>query len=367
MAWVGAHVIRVHPSTSISSEPPDLSDLLLNSNKSSVTLNLDHAGGLRLLKRLLDASDVVIEDFVPNTREGQQFARLPSLTSPRLVYAHIGAYSSGGPGRDVPASDAVAQAAGGIMSLTGEPNGPPIRPGANFGDSGTALHVVIGIIAALYQRLASGEGQRIEVAMQEAMINFCRMAYAGQLMTGRAPQRVGNGSLLARSAPSDAYPCHPGGPNDYCFVYTSRADNRHWHRLLGAIGREDLIADTRFATPESRLLHRDVVDELIASWTTAHNKIHVMETLGRAGVPAGAVFDTAELSNDTYLRARGVFVDVVEGARRITIPGWPVHMSASRIEVSPGSKIGADTKTVLVELLESSDDEIAGLRATGVI
>src|SRR5690606_17347357 len=164
---------------------------------------------------------------------------------------------------------------------TGEAGRIPLRPGPTIGDTGTGLHCAIGILSALYQRIRTGRGQRVSVSMQEAMINFGRIAFARWAMTGEATPRCGNQSLLSATAPSGVYPCKGGGPNDYCFIYTSRSPTNHqWKRLLSIIGREDLLEDERFSSPETRFEHQDEVDALIANWTKDRDKLEVMRILG---------------------------------------------------------------------------------------
>src|SRR5690606_34971929 len=191
---------------------------------------------------------------------------------------------------------------------TGEAGRIPLRPGPTIGDTGTGLHCAIGILSALYQRIRTGRGQRVSVSMQEAMINFSRIAFARWAMTGEATPRCGNQSLLSSTAPSGVYPCKGGGPNDYCFIYTSRSPTNHqWKRLLSIIGREDLLDDERFSSPEMRFKHQDEVDALISNWTKDRDKLEVMRILGAAGVPAGAVMDTKELVEDEELNRREAF------------------------------------------------------------
>ena len=149
---------------------------------------------------------------------------------------------------------------------------------------------MIGILAALYQRQATGIGQRIEVAMQDAVINFGRIAYAAQAAINAPAPRTGNQTFLAGTSPSEVYPCKGGGANDYCYVYTTRAGNHHWERLLTVIGREDLLAAERFTTPKARQENYKTVDAIIAEWTINHDKRHVMKLFGEAGIPASAVF-----------------------------------------------------------------------------
>jgi formyl-CoA transferase len=228
--------------------------------------------------------------------------------------------------------------------------------------------MAIGILAALYQRQATGRGQHIEVAMQETVINFCRIAYASQLLWNKPAPRIGNRSVLGTNAPSEAYPCKGGGPNDYCYIYTTRAGNHQWERLLTVIGREDLLGDARFDTNRDRFANKDALDEVIKPWIAARSKVEVMETLGRAGVPAGAVFDTNELLNDPFLRERGMFATVDHPVRgEVTMPGWPVHMSDSHVPLSAAPLLGQHTDEVFSNLLGCTTEQLDALRADKAI
>ena len=378
LAWLGADVLKVERPGSgeqgrnATADRPGVDSwayLLLNANKRSMTLDLRSERGRDILCKLLADADVLVENFAPGTVErlGFDYGTVSGI-NPRLVYAQIKGFGPDSPYSDYLAFDAIAQATGGVLSLTGEADGRPLKPGANFGDSGAGLHLAVGILAALLQRGTTGRGQLVEVAMQESMVNFCRMAYAGQHLLGHVPPRVGNGSLMARSAPSDAYPCAPGGPNDYCFIYTSRAGNRHWDRLLAVIGRGDLLTEPKYATPEQRIEHAAEIDEIIIGWTMQRTKHEAMRELGEAGVPAGAVLDIGELAGDEYLLRRGVFVDVEHPSRgAFRMPGWPVHMSASQVPVTAPALLGADTRAVLHDVLGMSEGELDGLSADGVI
>jgi formyl-CoA transferase len=198
--------------------------------------------------------------------------------------------------------------------------------------------------------------------MQEAVINFSRISYGSQLLWGKAPERNGNRSVLATSAPSDTYPCKGGGPNDWCFIYTSRAGNHQWQRLLKIMDREDLLDDARFATPKDRVEHIDEIDALITAWTLQRDKVEVMETLGHAGVAAGAVLDTDELMNDPFLRKRGMFVTVHHPVRGdVTIPGWPVKLSDSEVKVVASPLLGQHNEEVLCEWLGYTPAQVAEL------
>ena len=378
LAWLGADVIKVErpregeQGRHASAEVPGLDSwyfVLLNANKRSVTLNLHHPEGRRLLERLAEQCDVMVENFAPGTIErlGFGYERVQEL-NPRLVYVQIKGFAPDGPFGSYLAFDPIAQAAGGAVGLTGEPGGPPMKPGPTIGDTGTGLHAAIGVLAALYQRQSTGRGQRIEVAMQEAVINYCRISYSRQLLTGRAAERSGNQSQIGLNSPSGVYPCLPGGANDYVFVYTTRAGNRHWERLLDVIGRPEARSDPRFADPVVRASHTAEVDSMISEWTRRHTKLDAMRILGDAGVPCSAVFDTAELSRDPHLLRREAIVELEHPQRgRFRMPGWPVRMEDSHVSVEPAPLLGQHTAEVLGELLNLGAADVERLARDGVI
>jgi formyl-CoA transferase len=373
LAWLGADVIKIEPpegeqSRGASTDRRGVDSpyfMLMNANKKGVTLNLKHEKGKQILRDLIAKGDVFVENFGPGTIERMGFGyEEVRKINPRIVYAQIKGFAPDGPYANYLSFDMIAQATGGAMSLTGEAGGPPLRSGATIGDSGSGFHCAIGILAALYQRHSTGRGQRIEVVMQEVVPNFCRIAYGAQALGGDKPAlRNGNQSVLGSTSPSEAYPCKGGGPNDYCFIYSSRATNRHWERLLDFIGRADLKGDVRFATPESRFQNRAAVDELLSAWTRQHDKREVMKMLGEAGVAAGAIFDTHELTNDPHLRKRGTFVTVKHPVRGdFTLPGFPVKMSGSKVEVVCSPLLGEHTEAVFGEVLGLSKEQVAALR-----
>ena len=362
LAWLGADVVKIEEPTQgdqgrrASTEKPGIDSyyfMLLNANKRSVTCNLKDEGGKALLRELIKAGDVFIENFGPGTIErlGFGFETVREL-NPKIIYAQIKGFAPEGPYGNFLSFDMIAQSVGGALATTGDADQRPLKPGPTIGDTGTGLHCAIGILAALFQRQVTGKGQRIEVAMQEAVINFSRIAYGSEMLWGRPPKRNGNRSVMATSAPSDTFLCKGGGPNDYCFIYTTRAGNHQWQRLLKVIGREDLADDPRFATPQERLTYVKDVDELITTWTSQRDKTEVMETLGHAGVPAGAVFDTNELINDPFLRKRGMFTTVKHPVRgHVTMPGWPVKMTDSEVAVVASPLLGEHNEAVLSEWL----------------
>jgi len=379
LAWFGATVIKIErpgtgeqgrtSSTDIPGED-SIHFVLLNANKKSVTIDMKSPQGKQVLKDLIAQADVFVENFRPGTIERLGFDYdTVSEINPRIIYAQIKGFGSGSPYADFPAFDPVGQATGGSMSLTGEADGLPLRPGPNLADSGTGFHCALGILAALYQRQFTGKGQQIEVAMQDAIINFCRSAYGKQIITGEPTDRVGNGMPMAEVAPAGLYPCAPGGANDYVYIYASRhGDSPQWRYLLEAIGRDDLIDDPRFATPESRYIYRKEIDNFLSEWTKQHNKIEAMEILGKAGVPAGAVMSSKELINDTFLQERGMFTVMDHPVRGdILMPGFPIKMTESHVPMEASPILGQHTDEILTQVLNMSGEEISKLRESGAI
>jgi formyl-CoA transferase len=370
LAWLGADVIKVERPHDEHRRARGNTFHLVECNKRSVTLNLKHAAGRAVMWRLLSRADVLVENFGPGTidRMGFGYERV-STHNPRLVYAQVKGFGPDSPYSSFVAYDPIAQATGGSMSITGNAAGPPTRPGPNIGDSGASIYAVVGILAALYQREHTGHGQRVEVAMQEAVVGLSRTAYYHQVLTGEATPRVGNNGFPGRpTAPSNAYHCKPFGPNDYCFVHCApRGDSQDWRSLLRVIGREDLLSDPRFETPWSRGEHAEAVDEIISEWTARHTKHEVMDLLGRARVGAGAVLATDELIADPYLRERGAFATLATPHGEVTVPGWPVHLSASEVAFAPAPERGEHTEEVLCGFLGMSRRELASLREAGAV
>jgi len=377
LAWLGADVIKIEnpkggeQGRSASSERKDADSyyfMLLNANKKSVTLNLKSERGKEMLRAMIAKADIFAENFAPGAIERLGFSyEEVARINPRIIYATVKGFAKGSPFENNLAFDMIAQAAGGVMSITGEADGRPIKPGVTLGDTGTGLHAVIGVLAALFQRTVTGRGQKVEVAMQDAMVNYCRIAYSKQLMSNKACERNGN-SVVLGNAPCEVFRCKPEGPNDYVFIYTSRATNVHWEHLCDAIGRADLKDDPRLATPVDRGDHAAEINEHIEKWTRNFTKVDAMEKLGAAGVPCGAVMDTKELSDDPSMREREIFVEVDHPVRGpVLIPGWPVKMTDSYVPVTASPILGADTTEVYAEWLGLSEGDVAALRSEGVV
>jgi formyl-CoA transferase len=382
LAFLGADVFKVErpklgdPARIASADSPDADSLyflVLNSNKRSITIDLQNSKGKEVLTRLIRECDVFLENFAPGTTDklGLSYEAVSKI-NPRIIYGTVRGFSEESPYRDFRCFDAIAQSTGGAVAFTGEPDGPPIKPGPTFADTGSGLHLAIGILGALYQREFTGKGQSIRVAMQEAVMNFSRITFARHQLTGKPVTRVGNGSPSSTAAPSGLYPCKGGGPNDYCFIYTARDEltgNRQWRALLKTIGRSDLLDDIRFVNPEARFERKEEVDEVIRPWMLRQDKRTAMEMLNGAGVPAGAVFDTGDLMNDPSFRATGMLTEIIHPTRGpVVLPGWPVKMSGSPTPpISCPPALGQHTDTILNDLLGMDEAEIGELRSSQAI
>jgi formyl-CoA transferase len=378
LAWLGADVIKVEPPLTGDQgrrlmAGADTKDayyfLILNANKRSVTLNLKHERGKEILREMIRQGDVFVENYGPGVIErlGFGYDEVRKI-NPRIIYAQIKGFAPGGPYGRFLSFDMIAQAAGGAFAITGERGGAPVKPGPNAGDTGTGMHLALGITAALYQRQATREGQRVEVAMQEAVVNLCRVSYAPYLHSGAVPERNGALGVSASRAPAGLFPTRGGGPNDWCFILPTHIGNQSWDRLLNVMGREDLLDDPRYNTSAARVERADEVNGIVAEWTRQRDKREVMEIIGTAGVPVGAVYDNADLTNDPFLRERGVFVELDHPTRgTFVMPASPIKMSASEVAVTPAPLLGEHSEEILGEMLGYSGEQVATLREQQVI
>src|SRR5205807_673360 len=265
--------------------------LLFNANKRSLTLNLKTEDGKRLFKEVVKQSDVLLENFGPGAmdRLGLGWDVLRDI-NPRLIYATIKGFGSYGPHAHFKSYEPVAQAMGGAMSVTGFPENPPTLVLPAIGDSGTGMHMAIGILAALQQRHATGKGQHVEVSMQDAVVNLIRVSLRDHQRAGRPMPRSGN--QLGHTVPGTTYACAPGGPNDYVIVL---AQPQMWRTFTEAIGRPELVEDPRFASEAARWENRAELNAIVEEWTRGRTKHEAMRLLADAGVPCGAVQDTGEV------------------------------------------------------------------------
>jgi formyl-CoA transferase len=338
--------------------------LLFNANKRSLTLNLKSEEGKKLFKEVVAQSDVLLENFSPGAmdRLGLGWEVLRDL-NPRLIYATIKGFGTYGPHAHFKSYEPVAQAMGGAMSVTGFPENPPTIVLPAIGDSGTGMHMAIGILAALQQRHATGRGQHVEVAMQDAVVNLIRVSLRDHQRAGRPMPRGGN--QLGHTVPGTTYACAPGGPNDYVIVL---AQPQMWRAMTAVMGRPELADDPRFATADARWENRAVLDRVVEAWTLQHTKHEVMRLLGDAGVPAGACQDTGEVLADPHLKAREMIVDIDYPTRgTYQTVGCPVKMSDSPATVTRPPLLGEHTAELLGALCGIDPDEVKRLREDGVV
>jgi formyl-CoA transferase len=372
LAFLGADVIKLEDPKGgdiarrnmRDQEGDSLFFLVFNANKRSVTLNLKSEAGKALFRDLIGAADVLVENFAPGALDRLGFGwEVLAQLNPRLVYATVKGFGTWGPLSAYKSFEPIAQAMGGAMSVTGFPENPPTYLFPAIGDSGTGMHLAIGILAALNQRHASGRGQKVEVSMQDAVVNLIRVSLRDHQRFKKPVPRFGN--QLGRNVPGTTYQTAPGGANDYVFIY---AQPQMWPALVAAIGQEELAADARFASAEARWENRRELDAIIEAWTRLRSKREVMRVLAGAGVPCGACQDTGEILADPHLRAREMIVDVEYPARgTFQTAGCPVKLSDSPVAVHRPPLLGEHTDAVLGELCGIDRTRLAQLRAAGVV
>jgi formyl-CoA transferase len=379
LAWLGAEVVKIEnpttgdPGRRLRPGKPDNDPWYFhqfNANKKSLSINLKSPRGLEIVKSLLKQADVTVENMAPGTIErlGLGYDEVKAI-NPGIVYCQVKGFGTGSPYEKSLAFDMIAQAAGGPTSVTGYNDRPPVKPGPSFGDTGTGMLMAISILGALYKRQKTGQGRRLQLAMQDAMIHYMRVPFSRTQLTGKAPPRGGSDkSQPGGLVPSALYPCKPGGPNDYVYIFCSRANPEHWQRILKVIGREDLKGDARYDTQDARSERAAEVDELIVAWTREHSKEEAMKIFGEAGVPAGAVFDTVELMNDQSLENRGI-MQVIEHPTtgKVKMPAWPVRFDGAPPKVQSSPLLGQHNAEVLGGWLGIGADEVAALKQEGII
>lgn len=373
LAWLGADVIKVEPPKVgeqgrwMISEKPGVDSvyfLLLNANKRSITLNLKSDRGREIFIDLVKKVDIVSENYSLGTLEswGLGYDRLREI-NPRLIYMTIKGFGTFGPYSKYKSFDMIAQATGGAFSVTGFADSPPLRPGPTVGDTGTGVHAAIGVLAALYQRQSTGKGQKVELAMQEAVFNFCRVAMMDTHITHKPTPRRGN--QMGAGVVGDIFKCAPGGPNDY--VYMVCTSPEMWDAMWKTMGKPEVLSDPRFERKE-RAHHMDEMTRLIESWTSQRTKQEVMRLMGEAGVPCGAVLDSVELLNDPHMKERGMVATIDHPTRgKFTMPGCPVRLEDSPVEVKSAPLLGQHNLEVYGQMLGLSTGDLEQLQQQGVI
>ena len=390
LAWFGADVIKVErPGAGDATrgqlrDIPDVDSLyftMLNHNKRSITLNTKLDKGKEIFTKLIEVCDVLAENLAPGAldRMGFSWERIQEI-NPRIIYASIKGFGPG-PYENCKVYENVAQCTGGGASTTGFDDGPPTVTGAQIGDSGTGLNLALGIVTALFQREKTGRGQSVVCAMQDGVLNLCRVKLRDQ-------QRLAHGPLKE-------YPQYPNGtfgdatprsgnasgggqpgwivkckgweedPNAYTYIITQAAA---FDGLAQAIGREDWLEDPEWNTPEARLPKLGKMFDEIEKWTQTKTKFEVMETLNPLNVPCGPVLSLKELAEEPSLRATGTVVDVDHPTRgRYLSVGNPIKLSGSPVEITRSPLLGEHTDTVLRGLLGMDAQEIKAAKSEGAI
>jgi crotonobetainyl-CoA:carnitine CoA-transferase CaiB-like acyl-CoA transferase len=372
MAKAGANVIKIEP---INGEPSrirakvsgsaSLPMAMLNTNKRGVTLNLKTAGGRELFKEMIKRADIVIENFAPGVmdRLGVGWSVLHEI-NPRLIYGTGTGYGLSGPDRDNLAMDVTIQASSGMMSVTGMPDGPPMRAGASIVDFLSGVHLYAGIMTALYERTQTGEGRLVEVAMQDTayptLASNLGFTYRG---SGALPPRVGNRHGGLALAPYNVYEASDGHIAVVCVT------EPHWHKMLAAMGREDLKDDSRFSTNKARVENLSQTDEVVQQWASARTRDELVALSKQHGFPAAPVRNLIEVMNDPHMHARGMlewFED--EDLGRIVLPGSPLMIhGADRVATVSSPKLGQHNQEIYGQWLGMSDAAIEALKKEGTI
>lgn len=373
LGFLGADVIKLEEPkggdiarTNMRDKPDSdsLFFLILNANKRSLTLNLKSEEGKDLFRKVIAQSDVLLENFGPGAldRLGLGYEELKKI-NPRLIYATIKGFGTYGPYSGFKSFEPIAQAMGGAMSVTGFPENPPTYVFPAIGDSGTGMHMAIGILAAIEQRHKTGTGQHVEVSMQDAVVNLIRVSLRDHQRTGKPMPRSGN--QLGRNVPGTTYPCAPGGSNDYVYIF---AQPQMWPALIKTMGQPELGDDPRYKTAEARWENRETLNAIVTAWTMQHTKHEVMKFLGDAGVPCGATLDTGEVLADPHLRARDMIVDVDYPTRgTYQTVGSPIKLSDSPVDITRPPLLGEHTDALLGSLCGMGAEDVQKLREKGVV
>ena len=390
LAWFGADVIKVErPGVGDATrgqlrDIPDVDSLyftMLNHNKRSITLNTKSVEGKNIFTRLIEECDVMVENFAPGAldRMGFTWERIQEINS-RMIYASVKGFGPG-PYEDCKVYENVAQCTGGGASTTGFDGGPPTVTGAQIGDAGTGLHLALGIAAALFQRVTSGRGQRVECAMQDGVLNLCRVKLRDQQRLahgplteypqypngtfGEATPRAGNAS--GGGQPGWVVRCRgwETDPDAYTYVIAQAAA---FEGLARTIGHEDWLDDPEWNTPKGRLSKLEKMFEEIEKWTMTKSKFEVMEILNPLNVPCGPVLSMKELAEEESLRASGTVVEIDHPTRgKYVSVGNPIKLSDSTTAVERSPLLGEHTDQILSEVLGMDSADIEAARSGGAV
>jgi len=390
LAWFGADVIKVERAGTGDVTREQLRDIpnvdslyftMLNHNKRSITLDSKSVPGKQILEKLVKRCDVLVENFAPGAldRMGFTWERIQQL-NPRMIVASIKGFGPG-PYEDCKVYENVAQCAGGSASTTGFDDGPPLVTGAQIGDSGTGLHLALGIVAALFQRNSTGRGQKVLTAMQDGVLNLCRVKLRDQQRLARDgvmqeyPQyphgRFGDAVPRAANASGGGQPgtilkCKgwESDPNAYLYFI---AQAPVWKEICKVIGKEEWITHADYATPNARLPRLPDVFATVEAWTVTKTKFEAMDLLNRHSIPCGPILSMKEIAEEPSLRNTGTVVEVDHPTRgKYLTVGNPIKMSDSPTDVKRSPLLGEHTDEVLAELGYQAQD-IAAFRTQKVI
>ncbi|MEQ1696257.1 MAG: formyl-CoA transferase [Hyphomicrobiaceae bacterium] len=389
LAWFGADVIKIERPGEGDITRGQLRDVpnadslyftMLNHNKRSMTLDTKNKTGKDVLERLIKACDILVENFAPGVldRMGFSWEKIHAL-NPRMIVASIKGFGPG-PYEDCKVYENVAQCTGGAASTTGFRDGLPLVTGAQIGDSGTGLHLAVGILAALNQRSNTGLGQRVDAAMQDGVLNLCRVKLRDQQRLAHGPMKeysqFGEGIPFGDTVPragNDSGGGQPGrilkckgwetDPNAYIYFITQAPV---WEKICDIIGEPEWKTHPDFAKPAARLPRLNEVFGRCEKWTMTKTKFEVMEILNRDNVPCGPILSMKELSEDASLRATGTIVEVDHPVRgKYLSVGNPIKLSASPTVVTRSPLLGEHTEEILSAVLGYSADEVAAIKASG--
>ncbi len=389
LAWMGADVIKFENPAGDATrgqlrDVPNADSLyftMLNCNKRSITVNMKTSEGKQVFVDMLKKCDIIMENFGPGVldRFGFSWEKIHEL-NPRIVMGSIKGFGSSGPYADFKAYENVAQAMGGAMSTTGVPEGPPFVTGAQIGDTGTGLHLAIGLLAALRQRDRTGKGQYVEVAMMDGVMNLCRVKFRDhQRLTRQAlteysvPTHQGMGAVPRAGNDSgggqlgNAIRCKPGGPNDFLYIVVQEAVWEPIAKRIGPdLGMPDLASDPKFAKIADRRKNQAAMWELIGEFALKHTKRELMAILNPLEVPCGPIMSTEDLADDEHVRGRDMWVELDHPQRgKWWNVGMPIKLSASPAVIKRSPTLGEHTEEVLREVLGYSEEKVAQLKGAG--
>lgn len=372
LGYFGAEVIKVEPPGAgdplrgwrVLEEGTSLWWRSLARNKKSVTLDLKQPAGRDLARRLIDSADVLIENFRPGVMEAWQLGPdLLKQSNPGLVYARISGYGQTGPYASKPGFASVCEGMSGFRYVNGFPNQAPVRPNLSIGDSIAGLHAALGIVLALFERQGHGQGngQVVDVALYESMFNLMEAVIPEY--DGAGMIREPSGTTVTGIVPTNTYRCADGK-----YVVIGGNGDSIFKRLMVVAGHSDMAEDPRMATNAGRVEHQQSIDAALADWCARQTSRHVLEQLEQARVPAGPIYDAADMMADPHFNERGLFEQVEINGKPLKIPAIVPRLEDTPGRTDwPGPVLGSHTKAVLEEVLGLDSEAFSQLKASGVV